>query len=154
MTYKGCIRNHVTTDIGQQKLSRLRPEDLDRWYSRLKAKGMAPASIRKCPSSSAARSPKGRRWDWVVANAAELASPPGVPKPVVRTPEPDQVRRMLATTAEVDPEFAVYIRLAAVTGARPVSVRAALGRPELEVGRARHPPPGEPHRERPRSWST
>ena len=50
---------------------------------------------------------------------AELASPPSVPKPVVRTPEPDQVHRMLAKTAEVDPEFAVCIRLAAVTGARP-----------------------------------
>jgi len=29
------------------------------------------------------------------------------------------VRRIQATTAKVDPDFAVYIRLAAVTGARP-----------------------------------
>ncbi|HVL52280.1 MAG TPA: hypothetical protein VM754_12350 [Actinomycetota bacterium] len=28
---------------------------------------------------------------------------------MVRTAEPDQVRRRLATTAEVDTEFAVYI---------------------------------------------
>ncbi len=119
MTYRGYIRNHVTGDIGQVKLSRLRPEDLDRWYSRLKAKGLAPASIRKCHVIVSGALSQGRRWGWVVANVAELASPPSVPKPVVRTPEPDQVRRMLATTAEVDPEFAVYIRLAAVTGARP-----------------------------------
>ncbi len=44
-----------------------------------------------------------------MANAAELASLPSVPKPVVRTPEPDQVRRMLSTMAKVDSEFAVSI---------------------------------------------
>ncbi len=118
VTYKGYIRNHVIGDIGRLKLSRLRAEDLDRWYSRLKAKGLAPASIRKCHVIVSGALSQGRRWGWVVANVAELASPPSVPKPVVRTPEPDQVRRMLATTAEVDPDFAVYIRLAAVTGDR------------------------------------
>ena len=54
-----------------------------------------------------------------MSNVAELASPPSVPKPVVPTPEPDAVRRMLSATAVSDPDLAVYIRLAAVTGARP-----------------------------------
>jgi integrase len=119
VTYAGYIKKHIREDIGLMKLGRLRPQDLDRWYARLRAKGLAPASIRKCHVIVSGALTQARKWGWVMANVAQLASPPAVPKPVVRTPDRDQVRAMLAATAESDPELAVYVRLAAVTGARP-----------------------------------
>ena len=48
LTYRGYIRTHIRDDVGLVKIGKLHAEDLDRWYGRLKAKGLAPASIRKC----------------------------------------------------------------------------------------------------------
>jgi len=79
MTYKGYIHSHITGDIGQVKLSRLRSEDLDRWYSRLKTKGLAPASIRKCHVIVSGALSQGRRWGWVVANVANGHRPRASP---------------------------------------------------------------------------
>ncbi len=61
----------------------------------------------------------GVRWGWIATNVAAHASPPRVPKPVVKTTEPATVARLIRAAEESDPELAVYIRLAAVTGARP-----------------------------------
>ncbi len=75
VTYKGYIRNHVAGGIGRLKLSRLRAEDLDRRYSRLKAKSLAPAPIRKCHVIVSGALSQGRRWGWVVANVPSWPHP-------------------------------------------------------------------------------
>ena len=121
-TYLGYIKNHIRNDIGRTKLAKLTPQDLDRWYVLLRGRGLAPGSIRKCHVIVTGSLTQARKWGWIVANPAQLASPPSVPRAVIATPDPDEVRAILGAAAETDPELAVYIHLAAVTGARPGEV--------------------------------
>ena len=117
--YEGYIRLHVLPALGGVPLRKLGVADLERWYAALREKGLAPASIRKAHTIVRAALAQAVRWGWAPANVAALARPPLVPKAVIATPKPDGVRRMLTVAREHDPELAVYLHLAAVTGARP-----------------------------------
>ena len=52
-------------------------------------------------------------------NVAAHSSPPVVQKPVVATPTPDVVKELITFIEPHDPEFALYVRLSGVLGARP-----------------------------------
>ena len=105
--------------LGAVPLRKLGVADLERWYAGLRDKGLSPASIRKAHTIVRAALAQAVRWGWAPTNVAALARPPLVPKAVIATPKPSAVRRMLAVAREHDPELAVYLHLAAVTGARP-----------------------------------
>jgi hypothetical protein len=53
------------------------------------------------------------RLGWVPINVAAHASPPRMPKRVIRTPKPADVGRLVADVQTVDPELAVYLGLPA-----------------------------------------
>jgi len=117
--YAGYIRLHVLPALGDVPLRKLGVAELERWYAALRDKGLSPASIRKAHTIVRAALAQAVRWGWTTTNVAALARPPLVPKAVIATPKPATVRRMLAAAREHDPELAVYLHLAAVTGARP-----------------------------------
>lgn len=117
--YAGYIRLHILPTLGDVPLRKLGVADLERWYASLRDKGLSPASIRKAHTIVRAALAQAVRWGWATTNVAALARPPLVPKAVIATPKPAAVRRMLAAAREHDPELAVYLHLAAVTGARP-----------------------------------
>jgi integrase len=117
--YAGYIRLHVLPALGAVQLRKLGVADLERWYAALRDKGLSPASIRKAHTIVRAALAQAVRWGWAPTNVAALARPPLVPKAVIATPKPSAVRQMLAVAREHDPELAVYLHLAAVTGARP-----------------------------------
>ena len=117
--YAGYIRLHVLPALGAVPLRKLCVADVERWYAALRDKGLSPASIRKAHTIVRAALAQAVRWGWAPANVAALARPPLVPKAVIETPKPSAVRRMLAVAREHDPDLAVYLHLAAVTGARP-----------------------------------
>lgn len=117
--YAGYIRLHILPALGDVPLRKLGVADLERWYAALRDKGLAPASIRKAHTIVRAALAQAVRWGWTPMNVAAQARPPLVPKAVIATPKPDSVRRMLTVAREHDPDLAVYLHLAAVTGARP-----------------------------------
>ena len=115
--YAGYIRLHVLPALGDVPLGKLGVAELERWYAALRDKGLSAASIRKAHTIVRAALAQAVRWGWTTTNVAALARPPLVPKAVIATPRPAAVRRMLAAAREHDPELAVYLHLAAVTGA-------------------------------------
>jgi len=117
--YAGYIRLHILPALGSIPLRKLGVADLDRWYATLRDTGLSPASIRKAHTIVRAALAQAVRWGWVSSNVAALARPPLVPKAVVATPNPADVRRILTIARKHDPELAVYLHVAAVTGARP-----------------------------------
>jgi integrase len=58
------------------------------------------------------------RWGWIVENPAVHASPPRTLRVEPTAPTPDEVSRLLVVATAIDPAFGVFLRLAAVTGAR------------------------------------
>jgi len=58
------------------------------------------------------------RWEWIARNPAESAKPPTVTRrPVPATP-PGDVAKVIAEGRKTHPEMALYLWLAAITGAR------------------------------------
>jgi integrase len=58
------------------------------------------------------------KWDRLDANPALKATSPPPRRPAVRALEPDEVRLLIGKAQAEDPAFAVFLRLAVVTGAR------------------------------------
>ncbi|HVW31799.1 MAG TPA: site-specific integrase [Acidimicrobiia bacterium] len=58
------------------------------------------------------------RWGWIGVDPAAAATPPRLPTRDIRPPTPEQVRLLFARAAEENPAFAVFLQLAAATGAR------------------------------------
>ena len=58
------------------------------------------------------------RWGYLPHNPAALARPPARRKAPRQLPTPDRARELLTTAATDDPEFELFLRLAAVTGLR------------------------------------
>ena len=117
--YAGYIKNQIRPHLWEIRLDRLGVADLDCWYVTLRKNGLKPASIRKVHTIVRAALAQGVRWGWTSVNVAAMARPPVVPKPVIVTPKAVDVKHLVAVVDETDPEFATYIRLAGVTGARP-----------------------------------
>ncbi len=117
--YRGYIKLHIGPHLGSVPVRRLRVEDLDRWYVTPLAKSLSPASIRKAHNIVRGALTQAVKWGWVPVNVAMQSSPPTVRRGVVPTPKPATVRAMLRAREQCSKEFAVYLRLAAVTGARP-----------------------------------
>src|SRR5207248_5999057 len=79
---------------------------------------LSPARVLKVHSILRAALRQAVRWQMITDNPATHASPPRPVRPPVQAPTPDDVARLLAAAQAEDPEFALYLRLAAVTGAR------------------------------------
>src|SRR6266540_2185157 len=93
---------------------------------------LSPATIRRTHGVLSAALALARRWELVDRNPARDASPPKVRRPEVRPPAPGQVARLLAAALEADFEWAVWLRLDAVTGARRGEV-CAIRRHKLDL---------------------
>lgn len=116
-SYRVYLRNHILPGLGAKKVDRLRPADLDRFYAQLRQQ-LAPASVLKVHTILRAALGQAVRWRMIGDNPASHATPPRAPRPPIRPPTPEQVAILLAAADEDDPELGVYLRLAAVTGAR------------------------------------
>ena len=58
------------------------------------------------------------RWEWIFWNPAESAKPPTVTRRPVPATAPEDVAKVIAEGRKTHPEMALYLWLAAITGAR------------------------------------
>lgn len=112
------VTRHVTPRIGNVPVERLRPADLDHLYATLLAGGLSAASIRRVHNVIRAAFAQAIRWDLIASNPASRATPPREPRRDVTPPAPEQVVALLDAAAGDDPTLGLFVRLAAVTGAR------------------------------------
>lgn len=121
------------------RLDRLRTAFLDDFYAALRAHGgkcgHVPAEdhgLRLCEKGSPLAAATVRRihvvvhaaleqavaWEWLMTNPATKASPGRVEKPDILPADVPQILALLDRAERADPDLAVYLILAAVTGAR------------------------------------
>jgi integrase len=98
---------------------------------------MAPASVRRVHAVVSAAL-EGAPRKLLASNPARDASPPKLRRSEIRPPTSDDVGRFLAAAAELDPEWAAWLRLAAMTGARRGEVCAIrVSKFDLAAGEVR-----------------
>ena len=116
--YQRIIDTRLKPDLGAKHLDRLSPFHLDAYYYRLRGEGLRPGSIRQIHAVLRGALGQAHRWGWLPTNPAAATRPPRRRKPTIDPPSPDQTRRLLATAAQVSKQFGLFVRLAAVLGAR------------------------------------
>jgi integrase len=134
------IRLVKSDRISSLSLSRLTAVDVDQWHARLGRRGLGEAGIRNRHLVLRAAMTLAVRWGWVPTNVvavARLAKRKSQPR---GTLSDDEVRAVLKSSVSlvssnlIEPQAAVALRLAAVTGARRAEL-AALRWVDLSAGR-------------------
>jgi integrase len=121
-------RSYLDRDLlpafGSVPLSKLRPEDLDRFYRGLRAHGsrgrpLSPGSVRRVHGILRRALQLGVRWGWIGVNPAASASPPKVPKTDVKPPSPANLGRRLRLATADDVDLATFVTLSGGDGRAP-----------------------------------
>ncbi|HMV74792.1 MAG TPA: tyrosine-type recombinase/integrase [Microthrixaceae bacterium] len=121
--HRRIIDSVLDPALGKKKLANLRASDLDALYGSLRAgagdrKPLSPATVRKFHTVARAALQQAVRWEWIGSNPAANASPPKGRRKEPKPPTPEDLARLLKAAEEQDPDFYVFVRLAAVLGAR------------------------------------
>ncbi|MGH9171562.1 MAG: tyrosine-type recombinase/integrase [Acidimicrobiales bacterium] len=119
----GYIDNAIVPALGSIPVAKLTATEIDRFYRKLLTVGgprgpYKPASIRRVHGILRRALSQGVRWGWLKDNPAVRASPPRVPVRELRPPTPDEVARLFRLAESTNPPLAMFIVLAASTGAR------------------------------------
>jgi integrase len=118
------IRLKIVPKLGKMRVSKIRSMHLDSFYAELRRRGgaeggpLAPASVRKVHVILHAAFAQGLKWGLLASNPADAATAPSIPPSRITPPSPDALAGALTRIDELDPDFGVYLRLAATTGAR------------------------------------
>lgn len=115
--YEGWKRRVVEPELGHLDLAKLTPDVLDQLYSRLREQ-YAARTIRQIHAIVRGACGVGVRWSWLASNPAADVRPPKVAHAAMRPPEPDEARAFLAALTTEDPDLGLFLRLAAILGAR------------------------------------
>lgn len=114
-------RRWIHPYIGEVPVAKLRPVDIDLMYQRWREGSderdpLAEATVRRMHNILRSALQQGVRWDLRVDNPAERIEPPS-PANRDRDAPSDEVLKAIIDAAP--PHYACFLRLAALTGARP-----------------------------------
>lgn len=135
--YQGYIRRNIRPALGNVQLRKVRGPMLDRLYAQLRRCGqlcetrskeelgsdhecrpLAPKTVRQIHTILSGAFGAAVRWEWIDRNPAESARLPKAARRVPTPPSPEEVGTLLSAAWASHPALAVYIWLAATTGAR------------------------------------
>jgi integrase len=116
--YRSAIRANINPALGDMKLAQLSASDIDAFYARLLKMGLNPLSVRKCHAILSASCRQAVRWGWIDRSPVERASPPSGRGREIIPPTIDELRLLLRTAEESNPDLASLIFVAATTGCR------------------------------------
>ncbi|HBV94681.1 MAG: site-specific integrase [Candidatus Dormibacteria bacterium] len=114
--YEQQIRLELVPLLGRRSLARLAPEDVQRAYASLLARGLSPATVRRSHATLHRALEQAVRWRKVPTNVAGLVNPPRVAHRDMATLTPEQARHLVAAVAGERLE-ALYV-LAVTAGLR------------------------------------
>jgi integrase len=143
----GYIERNLRPALGDVRLTKLTPSTIDAYYRSLLRNGghsgqpLSPGTVRRIHGILRRALAQGVRWGWLGVNPAASATPPRVPPPEITPPQPDDLARLLQLIDSTYSELGVFVRVAAMTGARRSEVLALrwadvdLGRNVLDISR-------------------
>lgn len=117
----GC---HLKPHLGHLPVAKLTTADIDDFYGHLLRRGgrndrpLNAGTVSRVHVVLHRALAQALRWDWIWINPASTASPPRYQPTEIRPPSPEVVSALLAFAERTDPTLAVFLRLAATTGAR------------------------------------
>jgi integrase len=129
-TTRVVIDAHLLPHIGATPLRKLTPAKVDALYRLLRKQGgrngkpLSATTVQRAHNVLHRAMVQAVRWGWLPVNPVANASPPRRASVEIRPPSPDEVLRIVAAAEAVNPALAVYLLVAAATGARRSEVVA------------------------------
>jgi integrase len=77
-----------------------------------------PGSVRMIHAVISSALNQAVRWGWIGTNVAERATPPPLRRVAAKPPTPEQVIGLIEAAKRSRPELGLFLRVAAVSGAR------------------------------------
>ncbi len=114
----------IKETLGPVELRRLTGADIDRFYTALRARGLAPVSVRHYHTALGAALHQAVRWGWIDRSPMEQATPPGVEQVEPQAPTAEEIRALVVAAENPNdprkgnPDMAALIFCAATTGCR------------------------------------
>jgi integrase len=108
---------HITPHLGHMPVDKLRPLDVQSLIDRWRADGMAAGTVRRTFDVLCAALGWAERYQVIPDNPAARVRKPNPGRKDVSPPEPSDIVRLITAAAD-EPELAMFVRLAALTGAR------------------------------------
>ena len=122
--YQSLVDHHIKNSIGNIKIGKLTPHQLDSLYSKCSRDGLSPRTVRNLHNVISATLNQAVRWGWLDKNpAAQATLPEPTPLRVV-SPTPEQARELIAACQQKDETLGAFVFLAAVTGCRRGEIAA------------------------------
>ena len=122
--YWRLVKIDIGPALGNKRLDKLTPAQLDSYYASLLAKDRKPKplsteSVRRHHFLLHAALSRAVKWGLITSNPADRATPPGLKRSTVRAPTVEEVQKLIsAAETDGDHVLATAIALAAVTGCR------------------------------------
>lgn len=116
--YEGIIRNHVKPELGNLRLAKLSPSDIQSLEAKLIQAGMAPAGVELVHRVISSALKYAVRMEVLWRNAAQAVTPPKVVRREIEPPDVLEVRRILTEAIAQNHPLYAAIHLIAYTGIR------------------------------------
>lgn len=114
-TYRGYVRNHVSTQTGAMRLSAVRPKHVQKILDDALAKGLKPRSVLQLHRVMSATFRRAVKAQKIMMNPSSGVTTPEAKSPKLVTPTAAQVSAILDAA---EPEFRMPLAIAATTGLR------------------------------------
>jgi integrase len=105
--YEHIMRRHLIPMLGNMVLTQLKPEHVQRYYSRKLTGGLSAQTVRHHHTALHKALQTGVEWGLLGRNAADAVSPPRVQRPDMQTWGEDDIARFLEA-AKDSPYFALF----------------------------------------------
>jgi integrase len=98
-SYRMLTRRHVIPGLGQHRLSKLTPQDVQTFYNGRRAVGLSPRTVQYLHAILRRALGQAVKWSLVPRNVALLTERPNARRPEIRPLDPDQIRAFLTAAA-------------------------------------------------------
>lgn len=115
--YAGLIKNHIRPHIGEKRLDRLKWQDVDALYQRLRELGASDSTLKKVHVLLHAAMSDAAKADKIVRNPMDHVDSPTYKPPEMQTLTPEEGEQLLLAAKEDGKFYALYL-LALDTGMR------------------------------------
>jgi integrase len=99
-TYAPKVRNRIIPGLGKHRLDRLSPEHIERFYTRLEAEGLAPATVRQIHRILSRALKVATQRGYVARNVATLVDAPSVAQDEVKPLTLSQAQQIIHLAAD------------------------------------------------------
>lgn len=115
--YAGLLERYIRSPLGQSRLDKLQPLDIQKVYGEMQARGLSARVVRHTHSALHNALKQACKWGLIIRNPSDLVELPKVPHKERRVLSPEEAAEFLKAAA-VMPHGLIF-EFALLTGMRP-----------------------------------